>query len=234
MASESAWYFAYGANMLEEVFVKRRKIQPLRHEVACIKTHTLCFNVMGVPYADPAMGGIRLIGDQGDPVYGVAYLLTSADLQRVVLTEGGGIAYTIETLTATLQGCGSEIPVVTLVARHDIPRSWERLPSKRYMNLLICGAHEKGLPVDYQKKLAAQPVFEQLPGHRFRVGKRIFDSIWQRAAYWIDKAVGRFKKDDGNVPGWFLWIFDRLLWTMWFHHDYIHSVVWGRGDGLHQ
>lgn len=74
--------------MLEEVFVKRRKIEPRKCEIASITTHTLCFNVMGVPYTDPAMGGIRLREGQEMPVYGIAYQLTSEDMRRVVLTEG--------------------------------------------------------------------------------------------------------------------------------------------------
>lgn len=51
------WYFAYGANMDESVFVKRRQIQPRRTETARIDTHALCFNVAGVPYDDPGQGG---------------------------------------------------------------------------------------------------------------------------------------------------------------------------------
>lgn len=91
------WYFAYGSNMLADVFISRRKISPLRSEVASIKGHTLCFNIMSIPYVDPAMGGIRRVegkvdreaqGLVADSVFGVAYLLTSEDLRRVIVTEG--------------------------------------------------------------------------------------------------------------------------------------------------
>lgn len=82
------WYFAYGSNMVSDVFTKRRKIQPLESEVAMIESHTLCFDVMGVPYTDPAMGGIRLANIQEIPVYGVAYLLTPDDMRRVIVSEG--------------------------------------------------------------------------------------------------------------------------------------------------
>ncbi|QYT03381.1 Gamma-glutamylcyclotransferase [Trichoderma simmonsii] len=232
MSDDIHWYFAYGSNMLEEVFVKRRKIQPRKYEIAAINTHTLCFNVMGVPYTDPAMGGIRLREEQEIPVYGVAYQLTSEDMRRVILTEGGGIAYNTATLTATLQRDGSSISVTTLVARHQVDRSWERLPSRRYMGLLIRGAHEKSLPIEYQERMVSQPTFEPTSSLRFRLGKKIFDSIWQRVARWIEICVHRLKGDDGEVPRWFLKTFDCLLWTMWFHHDYLHSILWGRGDGV--
>ncbi|KAJ4854545.1 AIG2-like family domain-containing protein [Trichoderma breve] len=170
MSDDIHWYFAYGSNMLEEVFVKRRKIQPRKYEIAAINTHTLCFNVMGVPYTDPAMGGIRLREEQEIPVYGVAYQLTSEDMHRVILTEGGGIAYNTATLTATLQRDGSSISVTTLVARHQVDRSWERLPSQRYMGLLIRGAHEKSLPIEYQERMVSQPTFEPTSSLRFRLG----------------------------------------------------------------
>lgn len=164
------WYFAYGSNMLADVFISRRKISPLRSEVASIKGHTLCFNIMSIPYVDPAMGGIRKVerkvdreaqGLVADSVFGVAYLLTSEDLRRVIVTEGcvppthppspaplccmggyrlplcfvsrGGIAYTIITLEATIQRDGAKVPVVTLIGRHCVSPSYERLPSERYM-----------------------------------------------------------------------------------------------------
>lgn len=232
MAPTNAWYFAYGSNMLDEVFVKRRQIQPLRHEIAVIQTHTLCFNVPGVPYADPAMGGIRPAEAQDVPVYGIAYLLRPEDMNRVVLTEGGGIAYETQSLIATLQVDGSAVSVLTLVARRAVSRRLERLPSKRYMGLLIRGAHEKGLPEEYQQRLVGQPTFDVASNTRFRLGKRLFDGIWQRVATWIQRGVKRFQGSDGNVPTWFLRGFDCLLWTMWAHHDYVHCVLWGRGDGL--
>ena len=64
MGSESGtqrllWYFAYGANMSEAVLTKRRKIQPYRSKVARCEEYSLAFNVMGVPYSDPATGGLQ-------------------------------------------------------------------------------------------------------------------------------------------------------------------------------
>lgn len=82
------WYFAYGANMASSVFVVKRKIQPLRTEVALIKSHSLCFNIKGVPYSEPALAGLRERTSQDLPVVGVAYFLTQDDFTRVVASEG--------------------------------------------------------------------------------------------------------------------------------------------------
>lgn len=93
--AEGPWYFAYGANMDEAVFVKRRQIQPRRAEAARIDTHALCFNVAGVPYDDPGQGGVRKLtpresgpGFEKHCVHGVAYLLGPGDLARIVASEG--------------------------------------------------------------------------------------------------------------------------------------------------
>lgn len=74
--------------MLSDVFITRRKIQPLRSEVALVKLQTLCFNIMGVPYTDPAMGGLRPAEEQDIPVYGIAYLLSPDDMRKVIISEG--------------------------------------------------------------------------------------------------------------------------------------------------
>ncbi|CAG8145667.1 unnamed protein product [Penicillium salamii] len=187
---------------------------------------------MGVPYTEPAMGGIRKAEPGDTPVYGVAYLLTEKDMHQVILSEGGGIAYTAEPLTATLESDSATIPVTTLLARHDIPVGYERLPSERYMGLLIRGAEEHSLPTPYQERLLSQPTFIRPIGYRFKAGKWLFDIFWQRVSWYIETGVHYFKNEDGNVPRWFLIIFDCLLWTMWFYHDYFHSIIWGRGDGL--
>ncbi|KAF2815500.1 uncharacterized protein BDZ99DRAFT_485766 [Mytilinidion resinicola] len=259
---ESArWYFAYGSNMSATVFKTNRKIQPLETEVACIKSHTLCFNIPGVPYTEPGMGGIRAIKeDEKDvgfgPVYGVAYLLSDNEFGRVIASEGsvhhtrplpprvcssdpyintdssssGGIAYKVTKTVATFEKDNTTAIVYTLTGRHDLDASYDRLPSYRYMSLLIRGAHELSLPPSYQEKLVAQPTFNPPQTLRYSLGKRSFDALWKRVQYCIIRGVRQFKSDDGHVPGWFLKGFDCLMWTMWLHHDYVHSKIWGRGD----
>jgi hypothetical protein len=95
------WYFAYGANMSTAV-MKRRKIDPLESRRVRCDEYSLSFNVMGVPYSDPAMGGLRKreesrtdgkdkaedISLASTPVHGVAYLLNEEDLWRIVAIEG--------------------------------------------------------------------------------------------------------------------------------------------------
>lgn len=93
--TKGGWYFAYGANMDEAVFVKRRQIKLLDAATARIDNYALCFNVAGVPYEDPGQGGVRkLTALESGPdfekhcVHGVAYLLGPGELARVVASEG--------------------------------------------------------------------------------------------------------------------------------------------------
>lgn len=88
--TDHEWYFAFGANMLDEILITRRGIQPLQQQVATVPGYALCFNAMGVPYSEPGMGGLRQMDDERRdfPVHGVACLLTSKDMARVILTEG--------------------------------------------------------------------------------------------------------------------------------------------------
>ncbi|EXU99137.1 AIG2-like family protein [Metarhizium robertsii] len=230
-----AWYFGYGANMAASVFIERRKIRPLRTEVAYIPSHALCFNVLGIPYVDPGNGGIRpLCPETTDPtacVHGVAYLLTPEDLKKVVLSEGGGIAYNVVKLNAKLLQDGSTIQVNTLMGRHNVAAQSERLPSTRYIGVLTRGAHEQNLPQWYQQKLAKQPTYQPKSGWWFQLGVTLFLWPWTRAGVITERLVYKYQGSDGHVPAWFLFIFDCLLRLMWAQHDYFHGPIFGRGDG---
>jgi cation transport regulator ChaC len=84
--SDEVWYFAYGSNMHEETFVKRRDIEPLERRVGRIKNHRLRFNLEGRPKGKAAPANICLDADQ--EVWGVLYKITRRDLLRLNSTEG--------------------------------------------------------------------------------------------------------------------------------------------------
>lgn len=88
-ATRLHWYFAYGSNMSLSVLTGRRSIKPLRIEVVSLPSHMLCFNVPGMPYTEPAMGGISEKQHKAqESVHGVAYMLTDDDFSRLVASEG--------------------------------------------------------------------------------------------------------------------------------------------------
>ncbi|KAK0739367.1 hypothetical protein B0T21DRAFT_362495 [Apiosordaria backusii] len=228
------WYFAYGANMSPAVFLGRRQIQPLRTEVARIPNWGLCFNVLGIPYAEPGNGGLRKldaseVASERAAVHGVAYLLTASDLRRVVLSEGGGVGYVVTRLDGVILKDGATVPMNTLMGRH---KANERLPSERYKNILARAASEQGLPEWYQQRLEKQPTFRPRDTRWYKLGVKLFLPFWIKMAVMVEKSAHRLQGADGHAPGWFLAGFDVLFWIMWTYHDWIHSVIFGRGDGL--
>jgi hypothetical protein len=138
------WYFAYGANMSPDIFTKQRKIQPQHRLLAKVPHYTLAFNVPGVPFMEPAVAGLsavsRNVGEGRLPVHGIAYQITTADLDRIIATEGGGVAYSMLRTEAVVlrtlgekvkAGAGCALEVYTLVARK--PTYYNRRPSSRYL-----------------------------------------------------------------------------------------------------
>lgn len=93
--SEAIWYFAYGSNLCSAVLTGKRGITPLRSEVVFLPDYSLCFNVLFLPYSDPAMAGLKRKGQDGQAVYGVAYLLDPDDFLKIIVTEGAGVAYRV-------------------------------------------------------------------------------------------------------------------------------------------
>jgi hypothetical protein len=150
----SQWYFAYGSNLCASVFLQRRGINPLDSKVVRIDNHSLCFNVLFLPYSDPAMAGLRVRKwDEPRldmPVHGVAYLLKKHDFVKMIVSEGyvlkpnerytisnaddsAGVAYKILNVNAVELTNGSNLAVTTLVARREFAFQEERQPSERYM-----------------------------------------------------------------------------------------------------
>ena len=40
------------------------------------------------------------------------------------------------------------------------------------------------------------------------------------------------ENDTAYVPLWITVLVRCAVYAMWWHHDYIHAPIWGRGDGL--
>ncbi|KAF2235239.1 hypothetical protein EV356DRAFT_120998 [Viridothelium virens] len=129
--SSAIWYFAYGANMASSVLA-RRSLAPL--EVCSNVTVPDCklsFDLLGVPYNEPALASLTAKTSTREfAVCGVAYLLSTADLSRLVTSEGGAVAYMVTKVVGVLPNRGP-LNMITLVAKKPAARS--RVPSKRYL-----------------------------------------------------------------------------------------------------
>ncbi|KAJ5249277.1 hypothetical protein N7468_000728 [Penicillium chermesinum] len=135
---------------------------PLEAQAVVVPSHVLCFDIFGIPYAEPAFASITAApsdlaaGDRDGhaipPVQGVAYLLTADDYRQLVLTEGAGVGYNEISVPAsplsTEHGQKEEILAYTLQAKY--PWRPNRAPSARYMGLIIDGANEFNLSESYK------------------------------------------------------------------------------------
>ncbi|KAI0456056.1 membrane dipeptidase-domain-containing protein [Xylaria acuta] len=237
---DSIWYFAYGSNMRESVMV-RRGIRPLAKKLVVVPSHVLCFDVFGVPYAEPAMASITarsMSAPSQPPVHGIAYALSASDFWSLIVSEGAGIAYSEVQLQATIldnhdQGAGMDatLSVRTLIARY--PFCPNPLPSSRYLDLLIAGAEEHGLPDSYRTWLKETPYYARpVQISRFRdLGIRCYVAFWMRLLSWIMVRAKASADASGRVHENVRYIVWLLFHIMWWYHDFIHSWIFdGHND----
>jgi len=144
---DGLWYFAYGSNMCRAIFCERRGMRPLDARVAWLADHRLHFNIP----VGPGERGVANVEPEPDTrVCGVAYLLTPDSCERLDRSEGVHVEFYRRHEVGLLLADGERIAGFT----YRSSRTTEgRLPSPRYMGLLLDGAAEQGLPEDYVRYL---------------------------------------------------------------------------------
>ncbi len=158
----AVWYFAYGSNMQSATLRGRRGIAFQRALPGRAAGWRLVLDKP--PLISVGESFANIIRDPDSQVLGVLYEISDADLPHIDLTEG--------VLIGNYQRI--EIPVQALSALDAPPaaaftlisdRRDETLqPSTRYMDLLIAGAEEHGLPAEYVaflRSLPARPPTEE-------------------------------------------------------------------------
>jgi cation transport regulator ChaC len=145
---DARWYFAYGSNMQAATLRGRRGIEPLDVRVGRLPGYRLCFDI---PIGAGARGVANLAIDVEAHVWGVAYLLTGDQHERLDRTEGvpAGVYRRLPVHVATPAG---SLAAETYISERRDP---SRLPSFRYLGLLREGAREHALPADWLSVLEA-------------------------------------------------------------------------------
>jgi hypothetical protein len=141
------WYFGYASNMNRAIFLERRGMRPLATCRAQLEGYRLCFNIpigpgeRGVANVEPAAGA---------RVFGVLYLLTPEDCERLDRTEGVHLGVYRRIPIMAIADGEEEITAFTYrSSRTDDGRK----PSARYLRLIVEGARQHGLPLDYVRSL---------------------------------------------------------------------------------
>ncbi len=141
---EHVWYFAFGANMHDSAFRKRRRMQPIEWRPGRVKGYRLRFNLEGRPRGKAAPANIS--ADPDAEIWGVLYRITRADLLHLDWTEGvPGRRY--RHLWADAEDIdGKSLRIVTYIADG---KEQDGNPSLRYITLIREGARAHGLPEAY-------------------------------------------------------------------------------------
>lgn len=147
---EEVYYFAFGANMNDGVFLGRRKMQPREWRVARAPGYKLRFNLHGRPKGMSAPANITPA--PGEEVWGVLYRITRRDMVWLHSTEGvPGWRYYPVWLDVE-DPDGERFRAFSLIA-DGLPADGN--PSLRYITLIREGAIQHRLPAPWIEKLKA-------------------------------------------------------------------------------
>ena len=142
-------YFAFGANMSRAILVDRRRITPERSEPARLDGYRLVFTEPGIPLVEPAFASIEPA--PGDHVHGVLHHLPDGAADSIDRFEGrtyDRIEVVVDTVESGRVGAWAYRSRRTVRCRR---------PSRRYLQLLIAGACEHGLPEEHIARLRHEP-----------------------------------------------------------------------------
>jgi len=159
MSSELVWYFAYGSNVQSATLRGRRGIAYRRAVPVRALGWRLVFDKPSLlPEIPHGFANIR--PDASAVTIGVAFEMTAGELAHIELSEGvtlgnyGRVVLDVEPLVASPDGPRT---AASLTSERTDPA---RRPSTRYMEIVIAGALEHGLPdehVTFLRAVAAEP-----------------------------------------------------------------------------
>lgn len=143
VSADALWYFAYGSNMTWATFCDRRGMRPLAVRCGYLEGYRLVFNI---PIGFGERGVANVEAEPAARTWGVLYLLPAAECDRLDRTEGVHVGiYQRLPVEVLVEGDGL-VPAFTYQSSMTTEG---RKPSLRYLTLLLDGAREHGLPVEY-------------------------------------------------------------------------------------
>lgn len=139
----TALYFAYGSNMDSATLRGRRGVEWTSAVPALARGWRLAVDKPSLLGTGEGMATI--LEDPAGEVWGVLYEISAADLEHLEFTEGVRIGHyrRVEIVVETRPPGGNAVTAVTLASDERDPAY---RPTTRYMNLLLSGATEHGLP----------------------------------------------------------------------------------------
>ncbi len=154
-------YFGFGSNMSMRS-LKAKGVEPLASRRATLHGWRLRFNVQHFFRHEGGVGNIEYTGKPEDRVLGVLHVCPDEALSLLDAAEAYGHGYDRIEIPLETESSGSPTETVTAIAYVGTPLflNEDCRPSRRYLNILLDGAHQAELEQAYIETLAQQPVHE--------------------------------------------------------------------------
>jgi gamma-glutamylcyclotransferase len=156
-------YFAYGSNMDGATFRQRRGIEWTRAAPALARGWRLAVDKPSLLGTGEAMATIER--DAGGEVWGVLYEIATADYEHLEFTEGVLIDHYRRSEIDVAPRHTWDAPIVTALTLISAVHDHTIRPTTRYMNLLLAGAAEHGLPESWIETLRRIEAVEEKAEH---------------------------------------------------------------------
>jgi cation transport regulator ChaC len=157
------FYFAYGSNMESSTLSGRRGIEWSRSAPAVARGWRLTVDKPSLLGTGEAMATIE--ADPGGEVWGVLFDIAQADYEHLELTEGVLIDHYRRTTIEVAPSHSWDTPLVDAVTLVSADHDPTLKPTTRYMNLLVAGAVEHGLPGSWVETLRRIEAVEEKAEH---------------------------------------------------------------------
>jgi len=148
-------YFAYGSNMSSKYLINVRGIVPEKKDTGALDNYEFSIGLKGINSLEPGFASIT--PSQGKKTYGVIYMLTKGDFEKILSSESSRY----EMRKVLINTSFGEVLAHTLVL--DVADDNEYLPSKRYLDLVLSGAKENNLPSSYISEIESNPTADYFP-----------------------------------------------------------------------
>jgi hypothetical protein len=223
-------YFAYGSNMNPKVLSGRRKVFPTLSEPGLIQNWYLNFDVVALPYAEPAFASIGQspIFPKQPMVHGILHQITDEDFKQIQRTEGHG--YEAVKLRATKYN-GKEVDCMTLVWKPRVHYHDRFFASKRYMDLLVEGATRFELDTSYVEFLKSIPRYQHPGGMVHTAGKLLFLALAFIAALPVLAPIALCRATKREIPALLGSGLDFIALFFGVLYQYVFRPIFGPGAG---
>jgi gamma-glutamylcyclotransferase len=143
------WYFAYGSNL--SLDVKQRRTDTIRTaRLARLKNYRFAFNKRGADHETYA----NVMPASGEVVWGVVYLCNPQAMAELDEYEGVATGDYRRESVAVETADGQQLTAVVYIAGDDFLIDRGR-PTAAYLQRILTGAKEHGLPAEYIRRIEA-------------------------------------------------------------------------------